>query len=128
MAHNRQHEPLLEQDNTRFTQLPIKYPTLQEAYKQHESMFWTADEIDYQADVNDFENLTKDEKVFVEHVLAFFAGADGIVLENLLTNFITEVQASEARNFYAFQEMIENVHVLVYSLLIDKYIKDNERK
>jgi ribonucleotide reductase beta subunit family protein with ferritin-like domain len=128
MAHNRQSEPLLEQDNTRFTQLPIKYPTLQAAYKQHESMFWTADEIDYQADVNDFENLTKDEKMFVEHVLAFFAGADGIVLENLLTNFITEVQASEARNFYTFQAMIENVHGLVYSLLIDTYIKDNKRK
>jgi len=128
MTLNRQKEPLLEQDNTRFTQLPIKYPTLQQAYKDHESMFWTAEEIDYQADVDDFEKLTQDEKMFVEHVLAFFAGADGIVLENLLTNFITEVQASEARNFYSFQAMIENVHGLVYSLLIDTYIKDSHRK
>ena len=128
MTLNRQKEPLLEPDNTRFTQLPIRYPTLQQAYKEHESMFWTAEEIDYQADVDDFEKLTKDEKMFVEHVLAFFAGADGIVLENLLTNFVTEVQASEARNFYSFQAMIENVHGLVYSLLIDTYIKDPGRK
>ena len=63
MTLNRQKEPLLEQDNTRFTQLPIRYPTLQQAYKEHESMFWTAEEIDYQADVDDFEKLTKDEKM-----------------------------------------------------------------
>ena len=121
-------EPLLTPDNTRFTQLPIKYPSLQGLYEKHESMFWSAKEIDYQADSKDFENLTPDEKRFIEHVLAFFAGADGIVLENLITNFSSEIQASEARNFYAFQAMIENVHGMVYSLLIDTYIKNTERK
>ena len=124
----RLYEPLLEGDNSRFTQLPIKYPTLQKAYKNHQSMFWTEDEIDYAADCDDFEKLNPDSKLFIEHVLAFFAGADGIVLENLITNFSIEVQASEARNFYGFQGMIENVHGAVYSLLIDTYIKNPERK
>lgn len=121
-------EPLLEEDNTRFTQLPIKYQILQEAYENHESMFWTAKEIDYQADYSDFMSLNDGEKMFIENILAFFAGADGIVLENLINNFSSEVKASEARNFYAFQGMIENVHGMVYSLLIETYIKDPERK
>lgn len=125
---NRLPEPILEPDNTRFTQLPIKYPVLQDAYDNHESMFWTAKEIDYQADYKDWQKLNDDEKMFIEHILAFFAGSDGIVLENLVSNFCTEVQATEARNFYAFQAMIENVHGLVYSLLIDTYIKNPERK
>ena len=125
---NRKLEPLLIPDETRFTQLPIKYPTLQKAYETHESMFWTAKDIDYSADIKDFNNLSDDERTFVEHILAFFAGADGIVLENLITNFSSEVQASEARNFYAFQGMIENIHGMVYSLLIDAYVKDPDRK
>jgi ribonucleoside-diphosphate reductase subunit M2 len=121
-------EPLLTEDNTRFTQLPIKFPKLQEAYETHESMFWTAKEIDYSADLNDWYSLTDDERYFIEHILAFFAGADGIVLENLLQNFGVEVKVSEARNFYAFQGMIENVHGLTYSLLIETFIKDPKRK
>ena len=125
---NRQPEPLLQGDNTRFTQLPYKYPDLQKAYKNHMSMFWTEDEIDYAADCEDFDNLNPEAKMFIEHVLAFFAGADGIVLENLINNFSSEVQASEARNFYGFQGMIENVHGAVYALLIDTYIKDSKRK
>ncbi len=125
---NRKPEPLLQGDNTRFTQLPYKYPDLQKAYKNHMSMFWTEDEIDYAADCEDFDNLNPEAKMFIEHVLAFFAGADGIVLENLINNFSSEVQASEARNFYGFQGMIENVHGAVYALLIDTYIKDSKRK
>ena len=81
---NRKPEPLLQGDNTRFTQLPYKYPDLQKAYKNHMSMFWTEDEIDYAADCEDFDNLNPEAKMFIEHVLAFFAGADGIVLENLM--------------------------------------------
>jgi len=121
-------EPLLEEDITRFTQLPIKYPTLHTAYENHESMFWTAKEIDYQADYEDFMSLNDGEKMFIENILAFFSGADGIVLENLINNFSAEVKASEARNFYAFQAMIENVHGMTYSLLIDAFIKEPTRK
>jgi len=121
-------EPLLKEDNTRFTQLPIKFPALQKAYENHESMFWSAKEIDYAADYADWETLTKDEKYFIEHILAFFAGSDGIVLENLITNFCVEVKATEARNFYAFQSMIENVHGITYALLIETYVKDPKRK
>lgn len=121
-------EPLLKEDNSRFTQLPIKFPALQKAYENHESMFWSAKEIDYAADYPDWETLTKDEKYFIEHILAFFAGSDGIVLENLITNFCVEVKATEARNFYAFQSMIENVHGMTYALLIETYVKDPKRK
>jgi len=121
-------EPLLNEDNTRFTQLPIKYPELQQAYEAHESMFWTAKEIDYSADLSDWASLNDREKHFIEHILAFFAGADGIVLENLVSNFCTEIKASEARNFYAFQGMMENVHAMTYALLLDTLVKDVKRK
>lgn len=121
-------EPLLVEDNTRFTQLPIKFPLLQEAYDKHESAFWSAKEIDYNADLNDWESLSDNERYFIEHILAFFAGSDGIVLENLMTNFCVEVKASEARNFYTFQGMMENIHGITYSLLIETFVKDPERK
>lgn len=125
---NRFTEPLLQEDNTRFTQLPIKYPRLQEAYETHESMFWTAKEIDYSADYDDWLKLSDDERYFIEHILAFFAGADGIVLENLMTKFSSEVKATEARNFYAFQSMMENIHGMTYALLLEAFVKDPKRK
>lgn len=125
---SRLQEPLLIEDLSRFTQLPIKFPKLQDAYVVHENMFWTAREIDYSADINDWESLSPDEKYFIEHILAFFAGSDGIVLENLIKNFCVEVKATEARNFYGFQSMIENVHGQVYALLLDTFIKDTRRK
>ena len=121
-------EPILTENNLRFTQFPIMYPLLQNAYEIHESMFWSAKEIDYQADINDWNSLSNDERYFIEHILAFFAGSDGIVLENLIMNFCREVKISEARNFYAFQGMIENIHGMVYSLLIDTFVKDPKRK
>ena len=121
-------EPLLYKDNSRFTQFPLKYPDLQDAYTNHESMFWIAREIDYYSDLDDWNKLSDNERYFIEHILAFFAGADGIVLENLVTNFCKEVTAPEARNFYGFQGMIENVHSQVYSLLIETYVKDPKRK
>lgn len=128
MIQERLPEPLLTEDNSRFTQLPVKYSKLQNAYNVAEGMFWTAKEIDYAADLNDWESLNDNEKYFIEHILAFFAGADGIVLENLITNFCVEVKAPEARNFYAFQGMIENIHAMTYSLLIETFIKDVKRK
>ena len=125
---SREIEPLLSEDSSRFTQLPIKFPKLQDAYVVHENMFWTAREIDYSADISDWESLSSNERYFIEHILAFFAGSDGIVLENLLKNFCVEVKAAEARNFYGFQSMIENVHGQVYALLLDTFVKDVKRK
>ena len=125
---NRFQEPILISDNSRFTQFPIKFPLLQDAYETHESTFWSAKEIDYSADLNDWESLTDNERYFIEHILAFFAGSDGIVLENLMSNFCIEVKASEARNFYTFQAMIENIHGLTYSMLIETFVKDPDRK
>jgi len=124
----RLHEPLLEETNDRFTQLPLKYPPLQKAYLDHESKFWTAQEIDYAADLKDWQNLTEDEKYFIEMILAFFAGADGIVLENIMKNFLSEITAPEARNFYAFQAMIENIHAMTYANLLDTFVLDQEKK
>ena len=121
-------EPLLTEDNGRFTQLPLKYPLLQKSFEEHESMFWSAKEIDYSADLSDWECLSDQERFFIENILGFFAGADGIVLENLIKNFCIEVKAPEARNFYAFQGMIENVHAMTYALLLDTFVKNPKRK
>lgn len=125
---DRKLEPILVEDNSRFVQLPYKYPRLQEAYNRQEESFWTAKEIDYSADENDWENLSDNEKFFIENILAFFSSADGIVLENLLSRFLTEVKCPEARNFYALQGAMENIHAQTYSLLIDTYIKDPKKK
>lgn len=128
MTSKRFEEPLLVENNDRFIQLPIKYQKLQQAYENHRNMFWTENEIDYSADYKDWLTLSNDEKFFIENILAFFAGSDGIVLENLINNFCREVKVSEARNFYAFQGMIENIHGMVYALLIETYVKDPVRK
>jgi len=94
-------------------------------YKKAEASFWTAEEIDLSKDLYDWEHrLNDDEKFFISHVLAFFAASDGIVNENLLERFSGEVQVPEARCFYGFQIMMENIHSETYSLLIDTYIKD----
>jgi len=121
-------EDILRQDDQRYCLYPIQYPEIWDAYKKHQQIFWSAEEVDFSADKNDWERLTPDEKHFIENVLAFFAGSDGIVLENLVTNFCSEVTVPEARSFYAFQAMIENVHSEVYSLMIDTYITDHEKK
>ena len=97
-------------------------------YKQAESAFWTAEEIDLAADPKDFNSLTPNEQHFVKYVLAFFASSDGIVNENIVLNFMQEVQIPEARCFYGFQIAIENIHSEVYSLLIDTYVKDDVEK
>ncbi|MCB0756115.1 MAG: ribonucleotide-diphosphate reductase subunit beta [Flavobacteriales bacterium] len=122
-------EPILKESNDRFVIFPIKHKEIWQMYKQAEASFWTAEEIDLHQDMNDWENkLTKDERHFIEHVLAFFAASDGIVNENLAINFLNEVQYPEARCFYGFQIAIENIHAETYSLLIDTYIKDNKKK
>ena len=121
-------EPLLNESNNRYTLFPIDYPLIWKAYKQQKQCFWTAEEIDYVSDKKDWETLNENEKYFIEHILAFFAGSDGIVLENLVQNFCKEVKIPEARCAYAFQAMMENIHSEVYSLLIDTYVDTNQRK
>ncbi len=112
----------------RFTVFPIQYPTIWDSYKTQQKAFWTAEEIDYSADKDDWDALTPDEQYFIENILAFFAGSDGIVLENLVTQFCGEIDIPEARCAYSYQAMIECVHGEVYSLLIDTYIKDQDKK
>jgi ribonucleoside-diphosphate reductase subunit M2 len=121
-------EPILAANPNRFVLFPIKYHKLWEAYKKAESSFWTAEEIDFSKDLNDWDKLSNNEQFFIKNIIAFFAGADGIVLENLVGNFCNEIQIPEARCFYGFQIAIENIHSEVYSLLIDKYIKDSNEK
>ena len=122
-------EPILAENPDRFVLLPIKYPKIWEWYKKAEASFWTAEEIDLVQDLQDWDNkLNDNERHFVKHVLAFFAASDGIVNENLVLNFMREIQIPEARCFYGFQIAIENIHSEVYSLLIDTYIKDPKEK
>ena len=117
-------EPMLKESLDRFVLFPIEHSEVWEMYKQHAASFWTAEEIDLAEDAKDWESLSSDERHFLKHVLAFFAASDGIVNENLVVNFANEVQWAEARAFYGFQIMMENIHAETYSLLIDTYIKD----
>ncbi|PJF17309.1 Ribonucleoside-diphosphate reductase subunit M2 [Paramicrosporidium saccamoebae] len=117
-------EILLRSNPNRFVLFPINYPDIWQFYKKAEASFWTAEEVDLSKDLNDWEKLTDDERFFISRVLAFFAASDGIVNENLVVRFSKEVQLPEARCFYGFQIMMENIHSEVYSLLIDTYIKD----
>jgi len=121
-------ELLLKENKDRFVILPIKYPDIWEMYKKCEASFWTAEEIDLGDDMKYWDNMNSGEKHFVSHVLAFFAASDGIVNENLAVNFMSEVQLPEARCFYGFQIMMENIHSETYALLIDTYIKDPAEK
>jgi len=121
-------EPILEPSNARFTTFPIQYPDLWDLYKKAQGSFWTAEEVDLTADMNDWSDMSDNEQHFIKTILAFFAASDGIVLENVNVNFAQEVQISEARAFYAYQEYNEQVHSETYSLLIDKYIQDPMEK
>ncbi|SNR51213.1 MULTISPECIES: ribonucleoside-diphosphate reductase small subunit [Hymenobacter] len=121
-------EPLLTENPNRFVLFPIQHNDVWQMYKKAEASFWTAEEIDLSQDQKDWENLNEGERHFISHVLAFFAASDGIVNENLAVNFMQEVQMAEARCFYGFQVMMENIHSETYSLLIDTYIKDPKQK
>ncbi len=124
----QQEELLLQENRDRFVILPIRHPAIWEMYKKHEAGFWTAEEIDLSGDLRDWSQMTDGERHFISHVLAFFAASDGIVNENLAVNFMSEVQVPEARCFYGFQIMMENIHSETYALLIDTYIKDPQEK
>lgn len=122
-------EPILQENKNRFVLFPIDHHDIWEMYKKQQACIWTAEEIDLAQDLNDWRNkLTDDERYFVKNILAFFAASDGIVNENLAENFVSEVQYTEAKFFYGFQIMMENIHSETYSLLIDTYINDTEEK
>jgi ribonucleoside-diphosphate reductase beta chain len=122
-------EKILIENPYRFVLFPIEHEDIWKLYKQQEACIWTAEEIDLSQDISDWENkLNADEQHFIKHVLAFFAASDGIVNENIAQNFVNEVQYTEAKMFYGFQIMMENIHSETYSLLIDSYIKDKEEQ
>ncbi len=121
-------EILTSPEEKRYVLFPIRFPKIWKMQKSQVACFWTPEEIDLSKDVDDWDKLNKNEQHFIKNVLAFFAGSDGIVLENLLQNFTNEVTIMEAKCFYAFQAMMENVHSETYSLLIDTYIKDEQEK
>lgn len=122
-------DEILKENPARFTLFPIKYSDLWQMYKIAENSFWVAEEIELEKDLNDWNNrLTDNERYYIEHILAFFAQADGIVNENLLLRFQKEVKFLEAQYFYQFQGMIENIHAEVYAMFIDVYVNDVQKR
>ena len=123
-----QQEPILQENKNRFVIFPIQHSDIWDWYKKQEASFWIAEEIDLHQDVVDWKKLNDDERYFLKHILAFFAASDGIVNENLAENFVNEVQYSEAKFFYGFQIMMENIHSEMYSLLIDTLVDNDAEK
>ena len=122
------HDPLLTENPHRYVMFPIEDIDIWKSYKKQMDCFWRAEEIDFSKDCADWDKLNDKEQHFIKMILAFFAASDGIVLENLAMRFMSEVQLPEARAAYGFQIMMENIHSEVYSLMIDKYIKNEEEK
>ena len=125
---SREKEPLLSPDDNRFVMFPIQHDDIWQMYKKQVDCFWRPEEIDLTKDIDHWNTLHADEKYFISSILAFFAASDGIVLENLASRFMNDVQVSEARAFYGFQIAMENIHSHTYSLLIETYIKDSAEK
>ena len=121
-------EPILRENPNRHVIFPIEHADLWAKYKQHMSVFWIPEEIDLSKDMNDWVKLTDNERHFIKHILGFFAGSDGIVMENLSTRFTNDIGVPEAKFFYACQNLMESVHSETYSLLIDTYIENKEEK
>ncbi len=121
-------EPILKENKSRFVLFPIQYHNVYELYKKAESTFWTANEIDLSKDSSQWDSLNENEKYFIKNIIGFFAGSDGIIMENLAVRFLNEIQIPEARAFYSYQIFNESIHSETYSLLIDTYIKDKEEK
>ena len=123
-----QPEPMLLENKDRFVLFPLQHPDLWKMYKNHSAVIWFAEEVDLSKDMAHWEKLTENERHFIKNILGFFAGSDGIVMENLATRFTREVQWPEAKFFYAVQNQMEAVHSETYSLLIDTYIHDPKEK
>lgn len=125
---NKNKEELLSQDEKRYNLFPIKYPDIMKHYKNALQCFWTVEEVELKKDRTDWEKLSENERSFVEKILAFFAGSDGIVMENLALRFMNDIVIAEAKLFYGFQITMEGIHSEMYSLLIDALIKDSQKK
>jgi ribonucleoside-diphosphate reductase beta chain len=122
-------EPILITNPDRFVIFPIEHQDLWDYYETELESMWTVKEVDLSKDIDHWNNkLSENERFFIKNVLAFFAASDGIVNENLAENFLKEVQYTEAKFFYGFQVMMENIHSHMYSLLIDTYIKDTKER
>ena len=121
-------EPLLSEEQNRFVLFPIQHQDIWSMYKKAEDSFWRTAEVDLSKDLTSWNKLNSDEKHFISMILAFFAGSDGIVVENLGARFMNDIKVSEARAFYGFQIAMENIHSEMYSILIDTYIKDKDEK
>lgn len=121
-------EEILREDDSRYVMFPIKHNDVWKMYKNQIDSFWRVEEIDLSKDLGDWDRLTKDEQQFISKVLAFFAASDGVVMENLASRFMQDVQLAEIRAFYGFQIMMENIHSEMYSVLIETYIKNAEEK
>jgi ribonucleotide reductase beta subunit family protein with ferritin-like domain len=121
-------EPILSEENRRFTLYPIKYPSIFKLYKKQLSAFWKAEEIDFSKDLEDFETLSNDEKHYIKRVLAFFAASDGIVNFNLSTRFLQDIKIMEAIVAYTYQMTIENIHSESYSIMLDNLVKDSSER
>jgi ribonucleoside-diphosphate reductase subunit M2 len=121
-------EPLLEPSNDRFVIFPIRYPDIWNLFQTQRKAIWSESEIDLIEDIKQWKTLTSNEQFFIKRVLAFFAGSDGIVMENLGARFMREVQIPEVRNFYASQIYIETVHGIMYAQLLDAYVTDPQEK
>lgn len=121
-------EVMLDGGAERFVLFPLQDREIWDYYKKHVACFWTAEEVDFSKDRDDFARLKDNERRYVEHVLAFFAAADGVVLENLAKRFMSEVTLPEARCFYGFQAAMENIHSECYSLMIETLVADPERR
>jgi ribonucleoside-diphosphate reductase subunit M2 len=121
-------EPLLEPSNDRFVIFPIRYPDIWNLFQTQRKAIWSESEIDLVEDTRQWKTLTPNEQFFIKRVLAFFAGSDGIVMENLATRFMNEIQIPEARFFYASQIYIESVHSIMYAQLLDAYVTDEKEK
>jgi ribonucleoside-diphosphate reductase subunit M2 len=121
-------DPLLTDDTSRYVMFPVQHEDIWKMYKKQVDCFWRAEEIDLSKDLVHWSRLTPDEQYFISMVLAFFAASDGIVMENLATRFMGDVQISEARAFYGFQIAMETIHSEMYSILIETYISDKAQK
>ena len=121
-------EPLLTESEDRFVMFPIKDTAIWHMYKKQVECFWRAEEVDLSKDLTSWASLSGEEQNFIKVIIAFFAGSDGIVLENIAARFMSDVQLPEARAFYGFQIAMENIHSEMYSLLIDTYISDQQEK
>ena len=121
-------EPILIDSAGRYTLFPIQYDDMYQMYKRQVDSFWRPEEVDLSRDLNDWANLSDDERHFIGMTLAFFAGSDGIVMENISMRFLNDVKVAEARSFYSFQSAMESIHSEMYSILIETYIKDTNQK